>query len=91
MGSPGSCPSPPTVRLRAALLPVMLRPPKPSGGAMAHGHEEHQTTARDGMINLVLTLLLWLALLGVFLGFGHWLAMSRHAGEAPAAESHSEP
>jgi len=59
---------------------------------MAHGPEEHQTTARDGMINLALTLCLWLLLLGVFLGFGHWLAMSRHAaGEPAGAESHAQP
>lgn len=59
---------------------------------MAHGSEEHQTTARDGRINLFFTLVLWLGLLGIFLGFGHWLAMSRHAAaEASAAESHTQP
>ncbi len=59
---------------------------------MAHGPEEHQTTARDGMVNLLLTLVLWLGLLGIFLGFGHWLAMSRHAAAEPAAaESHAQP
>ncbi len=58
---------------------------------MAHGSEEHQTTAHDGRINLLFTLVLWLGLLGVFLGFGHWLAMSRHAAEPAAAESHAQP
>ncbi len=59
---------------------------------MAHGPEEHQTTARDGRINLLYTLLLWLGLLGLFLYSGHWLAMSRHAAAEPAAaESHTQP
>jgi hypothetical protein len=59
---------------------------------MAQGPEEHQTTARDGMINLFYTLVLWLGLLGLFLYFGHRLAMSRHAAAEPAAaESHTQP
>lgn len=37
-----------------------------------------RTTARDGARILVISLLVWGGLMGVFLGFGHWLANTLH-------------
>lgn len=44
-----------------------------------HDHREH-TTAKDGIITLVLSLALWGGLLGLSLTFGHLLANHLAAG-----------
>jgi hypothetical protein len=50
-------------------------------------HHEHDqgngtssSTAKDGLVNLVLTLALWAALLALFLGVPHLLARSMFGG-----------
>ena len=42
-------------------------------------HHDHDTTAKDGLVTLVLSLALWAALLGLFLGVAHLLAKSMFA------------
>jgi hypothetical protein len=42
---------------------------------LAH-HDHDQTSAKDGLVNLVLTLALWGALMAIFLGVPHLMARS---------------
>lgn len=48
---------------------------KPWRSAVAH-HEHDPSSAKDGLVNLVLTLALWASLLALFLGVPHLLAVS---------------
>jgi hypothetical protein len=62
---------------RAPRAAGMLRASKPWRSALAHHeHDRSSSTAKDGLVNLVLTLALWAALLGLFLGVPHLLARS---------------
>ncbi len=44
-----------------------------------HDHDDH-SSAREGLVNMVLSVALWLGLLGLFLGVGHLLANAMASG-----------
>ena len=44
-----------------------------------HAHDD-ETTAKDGLVTLLLSLALWGGLMALFLGVGHLLAASMFAG-----------